>query len=131
MIVADVKIEVRKTEPSASPKRDALQVLPGSGTVRVTVTTEDGVVGEGSAGFGRIAGGPDALAAQIEHELKPLVVGSDVGRVRATHQAMLRETEYHGAFGLAMFGIAAMDTALWDALGRTVGVAVLANVGSL
>jgi L-alanine-DL-glutamate epimerase-like enolase superfamily enzyme len=122
MIVADVKIEVRKTEPSASPKRDALQVLPGSGTVRVTVTTEDGVVGEGSAGFGRIAGGPDALAAQIEHELKPLVVGSDVGRVRATHQAMLRETEYHGAFGLAMFGIAAMDTALWDALGRTVGV---------
>jgi L-alanine-DL-glutamate epimerase-like enolase superfamily enzyme len=35
---------------------------------------------------------------------------------------MLRETEYHGAFGLAMFGIAALDTALWDCLGKAYGV---------
>jgi L-alanine-DL-glutamate epimerase-like enolase superfamily enzyme len=35
---------------------------------------------------------------------------------------MLRETEYHGSFGLAMFGIAAVDTALWDCLGKALGV---------
>ncbi len=35
---------------------------------------------------------------------------------------MLRETEYHGSFGLAMFGISALDTALWDCLGKSLGV---------
>ncbi|MFN2283494.1 MAG: mandelate racemase/muconate lactonizing enzyme family protein, partial [Anaerolineae bacterium] len=42
--------------------------------------------------------------------------------VRATHAALLRETEYHGSFGLAMFGIAALDVALWDCLGKSLGV---------
>ena len=35
---------------------------------------------------------------------------------------MLKETEYHGSFGLSMFGIAAIDTALWDCLGKSRGV---------
>jgi L-alanine-DL-glutamate epimerase-like enolase superfamily enzyme len=35
---------------------------------------------------------------------------------------MLRETEYHGSFGLAMFGIACLDTAIWDCLGKARGV---------
>jgi L-alanine-DL-glutamate epimerase-like enolase superfamily enzyme len=35
---------------------------------------------------------------------------------------MLRETEYHSSTGLAMFGMAALDTALWDCLGRARGV---------
>lgn len=67
------------------------------------------------------ARGTDARGALIEHELKPLVVGTEIAPVRAAHQAMLRETEYCGSFGLAMFGIAAVDTALWDAFGKTHG----------
>jgi len=39
--------------------------------------------------------------------------------VRGTRQEMLREMEYHGSFGLTMFGIAAIDTALWDCRGCT------------
>src|SRR4030095_13956979 len=46
----------------------------------------------------------------------------DLGFIRHIHQELLRETEYHGAQGLAMFGIAAVDTALWDALGKTLNV---------
>lgn len=38
--------------------------------------------------------------------------------VRHLHWEMLRETEYHGSAGLATFGIAAVDTAIWDCLGR-------------
>ena len=78
--------------------------------------------GAGDCYFGRIAGAPDALAAVIEHELKPLVLGTDPADVRATHQAMLRETEYHGSSGLTMLGIAAIDTALWDCLGKSLDV---------
>jgi L-alanine-DL-glutamate epimerase-like enolase superfamily enzyme len=35
---------------------------------------------------------------------------------------MVRDTEYHGTAGLATFGIAAIDTALWDCQGRALGV---------
>ena len=90
--------------------------------MQVCLRTDEGVSGEGSANFGRIAGAPDALAALIEHELKPLVLGQDPVMVRRLHREMLRETEYHGSSGLATFGIAAIDTAIWDCLGRYRGV---------
>jgi L-alanine-DL-glutamate epimerase-like enolase superfamily enzyme len=122
MRVIDLEIVVHRGQPTPDPIRDALQSLPGAGSVGVTVHTDEGVSGSGESGFGRIAGAPDALAALIEHELKPLVVGTEPAYVRRTHREMLRETEYHGSFGLAMFGIAAIDTALWDCLGRALGV---------
>jgi L-alanine-DL-glutamate epimerase-like enolase superfamily enzyme len=122
MKVTEVEVVVHRREPNPEPIRDALQVLPGAGTVEVFVRTDEGLAGRGEIYFGRIAGAPDALAAVIEHELKPLVVGTDPAFVRETHEALLRETEYHGSFGLAMFGIAALDTALWDCLGRAHGV---------
>lgn len=122
MNVTDLEITIHRRAPNPEPIRDALQSLPGAGTVQVTVHTDAGVSGTGRVGFGRIAGAPDTLAALIEHELKPRVLGSDPAFVRRTHAALLRETEYHGAFGLAMFGIAAIDTALWDCQGRALGV---------
>jgi len=122
MKIVNLEIKTRKVDPNPNPKRDALQALPGSGGVTVRVTAEDGSVGEGGASFGRVAGGPDALAALIEQELKPIVEGSDLRYVRGTHREMLGETEYHGSSGLAMFGIAAVDTALWDCLGKSLNV---------
>ncbi|MBN2394792.1 MAG: mandelate racemase/muconate lactonizing enzyme family protein [Anaerolineae bacterium] len=122
MKVAKVDVTVQRREPNPDPIRDALQSLPGSGSVLVVVHTDTGVSGTGEVGFGRIAGAPDALAALITHELKPLVLGTDPMFVHATHAALLRETEYHGSFGLAMFGIAALDVALWDCLGKSLGV---------
>ncbi len=122
MKVTDIHLTVKRRPPNPNPIRDALQVLPGTGTVAVTVHTDEGVSGSGEIYFGRIAGGPEALAALIEHVLKPLVIGSEPAMVRATHVAMLRETEYAGSFGLAMWGIAALDTALWDCLGKARGV---------
>ena len=122
MRVTELEITVQRREPNPDPIRDALQSLPGAGSVQVIVHTDAGISGMGQAGFGRIAGAADALAALIEHELVPLVVGTDPAFVRKTHAEMLRETEYHGSFGLTTFGIAAIDTALWDCLGKAHGV---------
>lgn len=122
MRIQAVDVTVHPQTPNPNPIRDALQALPGAGAVRVAVTSDDGITGAGEAGFGRIAGAPAALAALIEHELKPIVVGQSLAFIRHIHQEMLRETEYHGAPGLAMFGIAALDTALWDCLGKTLRV---------
>jgi L-alanine-DL-glutamate epimerase-like enolase superfamily enzyme len=118
MKVTQLEIEVIPREPNPNPIRDALQALPGAGAVRVKLGTDEGVSGTGEVGFGRIQGAPKALAALIEHELKPLILNQDPHLVRGLHQVMLRETEYHGSSGLAMFGIAAIDTALWDCLGK-------------
>ena len=122
MKIVRVDVAVRRREPPPAPIRDALQTLTAPGSVRVTLQTDDGVSGQGDVSFGRISGAPAALAALIEHELKPLVLGTDPADVRHTHQEMLRETEYHGSFGLTMFGIAALDIALWDCLGKSMGV---------
>ncbi|MBC8235531.1 mandelate racemase/muconate lactonizing enzyme family protein [bacterium] len=122
MKVTNIEVIARRREPNPNPIRDALQSLPGSGSVQVIVHSDEEISGVGEVGFGRVAGAPDALAAIIEHELKPLVLGTDVALVRGTHEAMLQETEYHGSFGLTMFGIAAIDTALWDCLGKALDV---------
>jgi L-alanine-DL-glutamate epimerase-like enolase superfamily enzyme len=122
MHITQIEITVRRRTPNPNPIRDALQSLPGAGSVHVVVHTDKRVSGSGEVGFGRIAGAPDALAALIEYELKPLVLGTDPAFVRRTHREMLRETEYHGSSGLAMFGIAAIDTALWDCLGKSLDV---------
>ncbi|MBM3235419.1 hypothetical protein FJZ31_03885 [Candidatus Poribacteria bacterium] len=122
MKVTKIEVIAHRREPNPNPIRDALQSLPGSGSVQVIVHTDEEVSGVGEVGFGRVSGAPDALAAIIEHELKPLVLGTDVALVRGTHEAMLRETEYHGSFGLTMFGVAAIDMALWDCLGKAKGV---------
>ena len=122
MKISTLDVTVVQREPRERPIRDALQALPGSGSVQVTVQTDEGVTGRGEVGFGRIQGAPTSLGALIEHELRPLILDQDPSFVRALHQAMLRETEYHGSSGLAMFGIAAIDTALWDCLGKGLGV---------
>ena len=122
MQIAKLEVTVERRAPNPKPIADALQVLPGAGSVHVSITTDEGITGEGAANFGRIAGAPEALAALIEHELKPLVVGQDPVMVRHLHREMLRETEYHGSAGLATFGIAAVDTAIWDCLGRARGL---------
>lgn len=127
MKITRMEITVTHQTPNPNPIRDALQSLPGAGSVRVTLHTDAThhgatIWGSGDASFGRIGGGLDALAALIKHELEPLVVGTDPAFVAATHEAMVRETEYHGTAGLATFGIAAVDTALWDCQGKALGV---------
>lgn len=122
MKITKLEIETRAPEPKPNPISDALQTLSGGGSVTVRIETDDGVVGTGSLGFGRIEGAHRSLGALIEHELKPIVIGKSPEYVRGIHSAMLRETEYHGSGGITSFGIAAVDVALWDCLGKSLGV---------
>src|SRR5687768_9691531 len=122
MHITRVEITATMAAPRERPIRDALQTLSGGGTVQVTLHTDTGLTGEGSAGFGRIPGAVRTLQVLIDEELAPLVRGRDPFCVRQIHEDLLRETEYHGSAGLAMFGIAALDVALWDLVGKAAGV---------
>jgi len=121
MKVTRIETSIRVAEASRRPIRDALQTLPGAGSVDVVVQTSDGLVGQGEADFGRVAGAPAVVQGIIEQILAPVVVGRNPAFVRQIHEEMLRELEYVGSAGLAMFGVAAIDTALWDILGKAAG----------
>ena len=113
-----------------NPIRDALQVLDGGGTVRVEVTTDAGLVGRSATGFGRLRAAPSVLAHLIGEELAPAVVGEDPFQVRRIRDRLWDLTEYHGATGLACFGISAIDIALWDVMGKAVGLPVWRLLGA-
>lgn len=120
--ITKLEVTLHKREPNPNPVQDAIQTLPGIGSVEVTVTSGDGVSGSGDIYFGRIDKSLETLKAVVESELKPLVLGSQLMYIRQTYEKMIRETDYHGTFGLSMLGISAIDTALWDCLGRTLQV---------
>lgn len=116
--------------PRPDPIRDALQVLDGGGTVRLRVETDDGVAGVSATSFGRLRGAATVLAALINEELAPALLGEDPWLVRGIRDRLWRLTEYHGSTGLACFGISAIDLALWDLLGKAVGRPVWRLLGA-
>jgi len=107
--------------PRKRPVRDALQTLDTDGTCRVRIETSDGVTGHATIGFGRLPATPQVLSQLINLELAPAVVGKDPALVREIRDHLRRLTEYHGSTGLALIGIAAIDIALWDVVGRSLG----------
>jgi L-alanine-DL-glutamate epimerase-like enolase superfamily enzyme len=120
--IIKIDVKMHKRNPNPNPVRDAIQSLPGVGSVEVTVTSDQNISGVGTIGYGRIFGGLDALKSVIENELKPIVLGTELIFIRQTYVKMVRETDYHGTLGLAMLGISALDTALWDCMGKTLEI---------
>ncbi len=104
----------------------------GGGTTRhlclVRLTTDDGVVGWGES----ITQWPEASRAtrEIIHGLAPLVVGRSVVDLGSLWRAMVDHTWWYGwRGGIAANAVAAIDLALWDAKGRTLGCSVLDLLG--
>jgi L-alanine-DL-glutamate epimerase-like enolase superfamily enzyme len=100
------------------PMQDALQWLDTRGTCSITLETDQGLCGSSSVYFGRGAAAPGVLAKLINEELAPAVVGEDPFLIRGIRDKLWKETDYHGTLGLALFGIAGIDLALWDFVGR-------------
>ena len=114
----------------ANPVRDALQLLDSHGNCRVTIETDDGLTGQGSISFGRVDAAPAILAHLINDELAPAVVGEDPFLIRGIRDKLSALTDYHGTTGLALLGMAGIDVALWDLVGRAVGKPVWRLLGA-
>ncbi len=85
----------------------------------VEVETSTGIVGLGNAGLAA-----DLIAPIVETRLAPLLRGRQVAEIQETWQLLYRSTMAFGRKGLGMVAISAVDLALWDALGKAVGVPV-------
>ena len=118
--------ESRRRTQSVS---DALQVLDTHGACRITVATDEGLRGHGTISFGRLDRAPAVLAQLVNELLAPEVIGDDPFLIRGVRDKLWRLTDYHGTTGLALLGIAGIDIALWDLLGRAVAQPVWRLLG--
>ena len=87
--------------------------------VTATVTLEDGSEGTGYTYTGGKGG--HAIAAMIEHDLVPFLIGKDARDVEALYDAMGWHVHYVARGGVASFAISAVDIALWDLRCRALG----------
>jgi mannonate dehydratase len=98
---------------------------PGRNFVTLKLVTEDGVYGLGDA---TLNGRELAVASYLADHVIPLLIGVDARRIEDTWQFL-----YKGAYWrrgpVTMSAISAVDTALWDILGKTLNVPVYQLLG--
>ena len=98
---------------------------PGRNFVTLKLVTEDGVYGVGDA---TLNGRELAVASYLSDHVLPLLIGRDARRIEDIWQYL-----YKGAYWrrgpVTMTAIAAVDTALWDIRGKTLGVPVYQLLG--
>ena len=98
---------------------------PGRNFVTLKIETEDGIHGLGDA---TLNGRELAVAAYLTEHVIPLLIGRDARRIEDTWQYL-----YKGAYWrrgpVTMTAISAVDTALWDILGKSVNRPVYELLG--
>jgi mannonate dehydratase len=98
---------------------------PGRNFVTLKLVTEDGVYGLGDA---TVNGRELAVASYLSDHVIPCLIGRDARRIEDLWQYL-----YKGAYWrrgpATMAAIAAVDTALWDIKGKSLGVPVYELLG--
>lgn len=93
----------------------------------VKITDADGRVGWGEA----VTMWPESsrATAAIIDGLSELIIGRDATEGEVLWREMKEHTWWYGLGGIASFAIAAIDIALWDLRGKTLGLSVLDLLG--
>jgi L-alanine-DL-glutamate epimerase-like enolase superfamily enzyme len=91
----------------------------------VRLETEDGVVGWGEA-FSRME--DRALKQMIDDRVLPLVLGRDAREISRIKHDLEFNPHNFGRIGPIMYGISAVDIALWDLAGKTSWAALTQTV---
>lgn len=86
--------------------------------VLVRVETDDGLVGYGETPWGPWR----PIKALIDEFIGPAARGRDASDVPAVMLEMQRLTHVIGRYGLTMFALSGLDTALWDIAGKKAGL---------
>ncbi len=87
--------------------------------VTTTVTLADGRSGTGYTYTGGKGG--HAIKAMIDHDLAPFLMGQSADDIDALYDGMQWHVHYVARGGIASFAISAVDIALWDIRGKTLG----------
>ncbi len=96
-------------------------------TVITRIHTSGGLVSEVYNGDDRVNG--PRIAAMIETELAPLLIGEKVTSYERLWEKMFATTIARRDQPIAMQALACADTAIWDLLGKSLGVSVRELLG--
>jgi D-galactarolactone cycloisomerase len=115
-----MKITNVEATPMALPLDERLRwgamTVAVKGGIVVRVTTDEGLVGLGEAGFS--AEYFPTVGPVINNQLAPLLVGEDPRDIGALWQRMLDATHMWGRRGIETYAMSGVDIALWDLLGK-------------
>ncbi|KYH24742.1 D-gluconate dehydratase [Halalkalicoccus paucihalophilus] len=112
--------------PNEQTLEDATQSFDTLEIVALTAESDDGHRGLGfTYTIGR---GGAAIKRFLDDELVPLLEGQPVAP-RAVRSALRGETTFIGREGISEFAIAAVDIAIWDALGKHAGLPLCELLG--
>jgi len=95
--------------------------------VTATIKLEDGTKGTGYTYTGGKGG--HAIAAMIEHDLTPFLIGQDGTAIEQLYEEMQWHVHYVARGGIASFAISAVDIALWDIRGKRTGQSLMQMAG--
>jgi muconate cycloisomerase len=131
MTAAGPRVETVRTTlvdlPLRRPHQFRDSTMEAQAVLLVRVATGDGVVGVGE---GVVPGGPwwggesvETMQVVVDRYLAPLAVGADLGRLPALRDRMDRLVAANP------FAKCALETAMWDAWARTLGLPLHALLG--
>lgn len=125
MLIDEVHARVVRV-PVARPTRISTRILGQRDYLLVSVRA-GGLEGVGYA-YAGTAGG-EVLAAAVRSQLAAVLVGADADDIVGTWDRMYQETLLSGRRGAVLRSISAVDTALWDLLGKRCGLALAVVLG--
>lgn len=96
--------------------------------VTAKITLDDGSEGTGYTYTGGKGG--HAIAAMVEHDLAPFLMGKDGTAVEQLYEEMQWHVHYVARGGIASFAISAVDIALWDIRGKRSGQSLVQMAGN-
>jgi D-arabinonate dehydratase len=123
MIIEHVRARTVRV-PLDRPVETSDLVIDAREFVIVDVHATGGLVGRG---FGFTRDG--LVAATVERNLAPLLVGEDARLTERLWERMWRATRYLGRRGLLMRAISAVDIALWDLKAQAAGLPLWSLLG--
>ncbi len=103
---------------------DAMGTFRFHGWMTCEIETECGIVGVGNAALA-----PKITKAIVDEYYAPLVIGQDPWDYEYLWQRMYRSSHAWNRKGVGMVAISAVDLAIWDILGKSVGKPVFKLLG--
>ncbi len=114
--------------PLKVPLADSTHILDKIDWILVDVLTNEGVTGHSY--MLTFDYGPELLKGVVDKELRDSIAGMDPVFIEKIWETCWNRVEYIGQTGVAAWGIAAIDIALWDILGKHLGCPVYKLLGA-
>ena len=117
----------RALSPLSRPIADATHSIDRIAFIITRIELESGITGESNLLAFHYS--PEAIAGVLR-DVAPLAIGLEVSETGHFLQRAAAESEYFGSFGLNRWGAGAIDIAMWDAWGKSLGQPIWKMLGT-